>query len=223
MKKGTAMLARCCYLMLGLLFTVSTGVAQAPAKLDAKDQAAIRGLLEQYRKALGATDGEAFAKILDSKTVQWHEEAIKEAQSATKAELTKLGLLRRLTVLRLRHEYKKADLTKLSGPEVIVASVKKGWINNNFADMVVIAAYGVNKDGLAYVTLRQNAKVPAFWFTKETGQWQLALSHTFAGADKGLEQVVKKSELSEEDFLIKILEAESKKKIDKKLLDGPLE
>lgn len=216
------MLARCCYLMLGLLLTVSTGAAQTAVKLDAKDQAAIRALLEQYRKALGAADGEAFVKILDSKTVQWHQETAQAAQSANKAELAKLGLLSRLMVLRLRHEHKKADLAKLTGPEVIVMAVKQGWINNNFADMVVIAAYGVNKDGLAYVTLRQNAKVPAFWFTKESGPWRLALSHTFAGADKGLEQVVKKAGLSEEDFLLKTLETESKKKVDKKILDGPL-
>ncbi|MBL8799407.1 MAG: hypothetical protein JNM56_36325, partial [Planctomycetia bacterium] len=125
------MLARCCYLIVGLLLAAPPCAAQAPAKLDAKDQAAMRGLLEQYRKALGAADGEAFVKILDSKTVQWHAEAAKEAETATKAELAKLGLLRRLMVLRLRHEYKKDALAKLSGPEVIVTAVKKGWINNN--------------------------------------------------------------------------------------------
>lgn len=220
------MLARRSYLLLALLLALLAALpcsAQSAVKLDAKDQAAIRGILEQYRKSLGAVDGDAFVKILDSKTMQWHQETAQAAQSANKAELAKLGVLNRLMVLRLRHEYNKADLAKLTGPEVIVTAVKKGWINNNFADMVVIASYGVNKDGLAYVTLRQNAKVPAFWFAKESGQWQLALSHTFTGADKGLEQVVKKAGLSEEDFLLKTLETESKKKVDKKILDGPLE
>jgi hypothetical protein len=89
--------------------------------------------------------------------------------------------------------------------------------------MIVVQNYGIDRDGLAYVTLRQSPKTPAFYFAKEDGKWRLALSKTTALADKGFEQLAKKSGLTEEDFLFKLLEDATKKKPDPKIMDGPLD
>jgi hypothetical protein len=71
------------------------------------------------------------------------------------------------------------------------------------------------------VTLRQSPHTPAFYFASEDGQWKLALEHTFGLANKGFEQLQTKSGLSAEDFLCKTLEDATRKKVDRKIFDGP--
>lgn len=211
-------------LLVGLLGMSADTFAQAGG-IPVADKNAIKGTLNRYRDAIKAADGELVYKLLDSKTIQWYDDALKDALSLKKADLEKRDYLEKLTVLRLRHEFLRADLEKKTGKEVIVDGVKKGWIGGSFADMIVIQFMDKDKDkdGMVFVTLRQAPKVPAFYFASEDGKWKLALSHTFRLANKGFEQLQAKSSLSTEDFLAKMLEDATRKKVDKSIFDGPRE
>jgi hypothetical protein len=202
---------------------LAAGVAWGQGTLTPADRTAIKSVLDKYREAILAGNGETVIKLLDAKTVRWYEDALKDALTLKKAELAKRDYLGKLTILRLRHEMVRSELEKTNADEVIVEGVKKGWIGGSFADMIVIQNVGVSKDGLAFVTLRQNPKVPAFHFAKEDGKWKLALSYDFKLAQKGFEQLQAKSGLSADEFLIKTLEEATRRKVDRKIFDGPRE
>lgn len=207
---------------LVLLLGVGTASGQGTA-VSAADRAAVKAVLNQYRDAVVAKNGEAVYKLLDGKTISWYEDTIKDAVSLPKADLAKRDFLGKLTILRLRHEMTRPELEKKTGKDVIVDGVKNGWIGGSFADMIVIQSVGKNKDGVTYVTLQQNPKVPAFYFANEDGKWKLALSNGFGIAQKGFEQIQAKSGLSADDFLCKMLEDATRKKVDRKIFDGPRE
>jgi hypothetical protein len=205
---------------LVLLLGVGGVCAQGTA-VSAADRAAVKSVLTQYRDAIAAKNGEAVFNLLDAKTISWYEDAIKDAVTLSKADLAKRDYLNKLTVLRLRHEMARPELEKKTGKDVIVDGVKNGWIGGSFADMIVIQFVGKDKNGVTYVTLQQNPKVPAFYFANEDGKWKLALSQGFGIAQKGFEQMQVKSGMSADDFLCKMLEDATRKKVDRKIFDGP--
>lgn len=205
---------------LVLLFGVGMAWGQA-GQVPAADRVAVKAVLNQYRDAVVGKDGEAVYKLLDAKSIGWYEDALKDAVSLPKADLAKRDYLGKLTILRLRHESARPELQKMTAKDMIVDGVKKGWIGGSFADMIVVQYVGKDKTGATFVTLQQNPKVPAFYFANEDGKWKLSLSHGFGIAQKGFEQLQAKSGLSPDDFLCKMLEDATKKKVDRKIFDGP--
>lgn len=212
-----------CLSLWGVLLLV--GGACGQGALPARDASTVKVTLERWRTAIQSNNGEMAYGLLDAKTIGFYEDCRKDALAVKKADLALRDYLTRLTILWLRCEFTKADLDKKSDKDVIVAGVKKGWIGGSFAGQIVVQYVGVDKDGMAYVTLRQSPKTPAFYFVKEDALWKLALSQTFELANKGFTQLHAKSELSAEDFFVKLLEegSRTRAKVDRKIFDGPLD
>src|SRR5271163_1841760 len=66
-----------------LLFGV--GMAWGQGTVPAADRVAIKAVLNQFRDAVVAKDGEAVVKLLDAKTIGSYEDALKDAVSLPKA------------------------------------------------------------------------------------------------------------------------------------------
>jgi hypothetical protein len=208
-------------LLCGLFASALPDTAPGQDAVPSRDRIAIKVVLEKFRSALQASDGEAAYKLLDTATHKWYEDALKDALTVKKPELAMRDYLGKLTILRLRHDFTRPQLEKKTGKEVIVDGVKKGWIGGSFTDMIVIQYVGKDQAGMVFATLRQAPKTPAFYFASEENQWKLALSYTFSLANKGFEQLQTKSGLTGEDFMCKMLEDATRKKVDRAIFDGP--
>jgi len=216
-------LIRC--LSLWSVLLLSGAASGQNTALPARDASTVKVTLERWRTAIQSGNGERAYGLLDRKTIAFYDDCRKDAVTIKKADLALRDYLTRLTILWLRCEFTRADLEKKTDKDVIVTGVKKGWIGGSFAGQIVVQYVGLDKDGLAFVTLRQSPKTPAFYFVKEEGLWKLALAQTFDLANKGFTQLHAKSELTAEDFLAKIIEDgnRSRAKVDRKIFEGPLD
>src|SRR5438128_2585885 len=101
------------------LILVLSAATSAVAETDSEIQATFR----KYRHALIIGDGEAAWSILDTRTTDFYSKVVVDAVKLPKSELDKLGFTHKFTILKLRHEFRKAELERLSGHEFFVTAI----------------------------------------------------------------------------------------------------
>jgi len=190
---------------------------------SAADAASIRKTFGDYQKALLDGDGAKAAEVVSARTIAYYDDALTQALSTPREKLAKLDIITKLMVLRLRHEFDKARLTGMSGRELLVFAVDKGWISKS--SVASFEGLEIEVDGpKASAEVAAFPGVPLFHFVKEGGQWKLDLVESFGLAGQAFGQEVAKSGMPEEEFLLRILGVLSPdRKVDERILAGPRE
>lgn len=198
--------------------------ALAQPRDRAKDTRAIKEVFSGYRAALLEGDGVRTADLVSAQTIKFYEEIVALALSAPPRELSRLDFVAKLMVLRVRHEYDKADIEKMTGRELLITGVRRGWISkSSLSGLEHLAAIKV--DGhKASAEMPSAPGIPVLHFLHESGEWKLHLLASFELANYAIGQEVAKSGLTEDQFIVRLLNALSPKKVDEEqIFSGPRE
>lgn len=184
------------------------------------EETLIRQVLEEYRSALLQGDGKTAIQLVDSKTIDWYDQVLAFALTLERDDLDRLDFTEKFIVLRLRHEFSLDQLEDLIGEEVLIIGIERGWISHSSVESMELEDIEVH-DLRGFVTFDEMIE-PIFVFVKEDGQWKFMLWKLAALGNVAFVQLVEESGLTEDEFIIGILEALSSFQVDERIFDGPI-
>lgn len=196
---------------LGLPFDVSA------------DEAAIRVAFGRYRDALLARDGSAAATAVTGTSHTYYERLRDLALHADRPTLERLGLAEQVAILRLRHEFTAAELTPLSGSELIATSVAESWDSFNALQRLRIDQVDLQKgEALATVLPSSDREPVSYRFELDHGGWKLDLVHLARSSEpvlaQALELLARRTGAHGTDALVLAVEHSSGHLVEKDLL-----
>jgi hypothetical protein len=187
---------------------------------NAAGEAAIRKVFEDYRKALLDGNGAAAVDLVSSRTVSYYGEILEHSLKMPRERVAGLDFVSKFMVLRLRHEFSRAEIAGMTGKELLILAVNKGWISKSSVSNVELAEIKVGRiDASASMTVAPG--IPALHFQNESGQWKLHLLASFELANAAMKEQIKESGLTEDQFIIRILNMLSPQKVDEAIFSGP--
>jgi hypothetical protein len=189
----------------------------------ATDTNAVEKAFLQYRDALLEGDGAKAAELVDARTITHYGEIVSHALKTPRQELSRLDFISKFMVLRTRHEFSKSRIEKMTGRELFIIGVENGWISKSTVSntkRLTEIKVDLNR---ASASIPLAPGIPVFHFLNESGQWKLNLLASFEIANFAMKQEVTKSGLTEEQFIIRTLNALSSKEVDERIFSGPLE
>lgn len=210
------------------LCALATDIASSPLSqlhTQTPDPEAIENAFLQYRSALLKGDAAKAAELVDTRTIVYYNQILTNALEMPHQKLRQLDYLSKFMVLRIRHEFNKSQLEKMSGMDLFKIGVDKGWISTStVANIDRLAKINVDVDlNKATASIPRFPNTPALYFRKESGRWKLALWRSFELVNLAMRLTVEKSGLTEEEFILKSINMLSSKKVDTRILSGPLE
>ena len=188
-----------------------------PQIVFAEAEKEIEKSFNAYKSALSQGDGEEASKYVTKSTIDYYEGVKSDALRMKKDELKKLSVFDKIIILRIRHEIDKDTLAKWSGKDLFVAGVDRGWIDKNSMKEFSLGEYKVEKNKASVSILKGKILVPyKINFAKE-GHWRIDLNSILAGIAPFMDQVIKGTGLTEDQFVVETLNSISKTKLDDKV------
>jgi len=180
----------------------------------------IKAAFEKYKAAIIADDGKTAAAHVDEETIQWYAKAASDALTVDKATLQRRSFIEKLTILRMRLEFTKDELSKMTGKDIVRISIEKGWTGKDQVGSIALERVVIEKDS-AKAFAKGEPRFPAFHFKKESARWKLALTKMFPMANAMFRQQVKQSGMEEDEMILETLKALSNNKVDESLFNVP--
>ena len=184
------------------------------------DQAAIRENFALYKAAVLGRDGEAAVNAVDSATLAWYAAAVKQALSAGRKELHQLDLMLKLLVIRLRQQFSASELRQFDGAKAFVIGVQRGLIDAGSSQQLTLADIRVHQDEAEASTEQHPTRYTLRW-RKEQDVWKFSFMALLDALNPYLEQQVKASGLSQEDYILALLKEADDRPVSRDLLTGP--
>lgn len=187
-------------LIAALLLVLPLSAVANPDDVEASFQA--------YQAALLASDGPRAADMVTRSSHQLYRTYAEQALSLDRAGLERLHVADRMSVLLMRHSLAPARLKEMSGRDIIAYAVTEGWIDKDGTAAIRLGDYRVEGDWASAALLQPDGQATPFRmeFLKEDGVWRLDLEKLLALARFGIEAGIKQTGMSEEEFLVFLLE-----------------
>jgi hypothetical protein len=192
--------------------------AQAPVRTP--DQAAVVENFTQYRSAILRRDGEAAVSYIDSATRDWYALAVKDALTAGRKEFHELDLMRKLMVVRLRQQFSASELRQFDGTKAFVTGVERGLIDSGNASEEALADIRIKGEDAEASTEEHPGRYSLRW-RKEQGEWKFSFVAMLTALNMVLERQLVVRRMSQEDYVLAILNAAGNQPLSKDLLLGP--
>lgn len=194
-----------------LLFLVSLGLPFPAAAAPVDD---VRESFIAYKSAIIEADGEAAAAVVTQNSRDYFRMLADQALTLDRAGLHQIHLTDRLYAMLLRHSLDRTTLEKMSGSDVVSYAVDEGWIGRNGASQLRLGHYEVDGDHASGTILRPDGLKSSFKmeFVREGGKWLLDLVALMKLTRTAFEYAVQQSGLSEDEFVILMLEQGSGRK-----------
>ena len=208
-------------LALALSFCALAG--HVVAGEDSPDAAAIQTTFAQYRSALLQGNGSKAADVVSAGTIAFYDGIRTHALNTPRAKLTELDFISKFIVLRMRHEFTRPRISDMTGRELLELGVNNGWISKSSVTNIDRLVNINVKTDQASAAMPMAPDVPAFHFLKESGQWKLDLVASFALANAAMKHEIAKTELTEDEFITRMLSILSSKEVDDRIFSPPPE
>ena len=174
--------------------------------------------------ALFEQDGEKAIEVIDPFSFEWYEQILVDALTIDRVELDSKEFVEKFTLLRLRHEFSQEEIQNLSGEEIIIISIEKGWVGLETISELEIDEVIIATPPLAYITFKDLPFAASIPFIREGGRdWKISLSLLIRSSNEGFEQIIADSNLAEDEFIVSMLEQLSERTVDERIFDGPIE
>jgi hypothetical protein len=196
--------------------------SQRPAADAAKDEKEIRALFERLWEHFARAEGDKAVALMDQATLSWYDQIGKDALTLTRSEFDKQNLQRRLAILQFRIEFDRATLGRNIGRALLARGISNGWLRKAAETKLALGYIGSNGKS-AHAMLATAPDVPAFFFEKEADGWKYNEVRQHEYVLIQLKNMQTALNLEESRFLLSKLGDISKKQIDQRILDGPLE
>ncbi|WP_340119067.1 hypothetical protein [Pelagibius sp. 7325] len=167
-----------------------------------------------YKAAILASDGEAVADLVTQESRDYYRKLADQALTLDREALHKIHLSDRLNAMLLRHSLEPEQLESMSGGAVVSYAVDRGWIGRGGADQLQLGHYQVDGDRASGSILRPDGEASPFKmeFEKEEGRWLLDLVALTQLTRAAFEYSVQQTGLSEDEFVVLMLEHASGRK-----------
>ena len=209
------------FLTVATVLAVAVSAGAQSAKSNAPDRAAdaraIQAVFAEYKDALLQSDGEKAADVVSARTIAFYAGIANHALTTPREKLAELDFISKLMVLRIRHEFTKAQVSEMTGRSLLVTGVNRGWISKSSVqniEQLVNIKVGSSEASAAMSILPE---VPMFQFLKESGRWKLNLVASFDLGNAAIREEVRKSGLTDDQFMIRILNSVSSKEVDERI------
>lgn len=185
------------------------------------EERAIHSVFAQYKDALLLGDGSKAVGVVSTRTIVFYDGIVNHALKTPRAELSELDFISKFMVLRIRHEFTRAELSEMTGRKLLELGVDKGWISkSSVANIDRLVNLEVDSSR-ASAALPSAPRIAAFHFLKESDEWKLDLAASFALANSAMKQEIAKSGLTEEQFIIRALNLLSSTAVDDRIFAPP--
>jgi len=183
---------------------------------------AIETAFSEYKTALLEENGAKAADIVSARTIAFYEGIRTQALTTPREKLSSLDFMSRLMVIRVRHEFTKAQIEQLTGRKLLAFAVDRGWISRSgVATIEQLTDIQVN-GSKASASIPGGRGFPLFHFVKESGQWKLDLVASFDIGNMAMKEEIKKSGMTEDQFIVRILTMLSNRKVDDSVYSPPV-
>ncbi len=161
-----------------------------------------------YKTAILEADGDTAADVVTQNSREYFRDLADHALTLDRAGLHEIHLTDRLYAMLLRHNLDRTTLQSMSGSEVVSYAVDEGWIGRNGASQLRLGHYEIEGDHASGTILRQDGLKSSFKmeFVREGGRWLLDLVALMKLTRTAFEYAVQQSGLSEDDFVMLMLE-----------------
>lgn len=195
------------FLLFFLIFITPVVYAQQ------KEEKAVRTAFDSYKSAILNDKGAEAVDYLDSRTVKYYGEMAELARSADSGSVDRLSTQDKFIVLSIRHRANREEVLNFTGESLLVYCLNNGMIGKNSVSKNSIGEVTINEHFASGQLLSNGQKTPlSFHFYKENDSWKIDLTSIFAVTDAAFEQVVAKSGMEENAFLLSTLEQLTGKK-----------
>ena len=206
-------------LIIALLFFVFCHFSIA----QNKEELFVRKCFENYKQAILADQGENAIKFVDKKTINYYTKMLDKIKKADSLEVNSLGIIDKIMVLSIRHQASKKEIQSMNGPGLLVYAIQKGMIGKSSVQRNRIGEVKLKGDMAKGQIVSGEQITPVYFdFNKEKGVWKIDLTSVFSLGTIGFKQVLKKSGLKENEYLIQVLEQMNGKKPSTKIWNPSL-
>ena len=173
----------------------------------------IRETFENYKSAILSDKGEEAFNYVDSRTLDYYTKIIDLVKKADKTEIEGLSLMDKMMVLSIRHRAPKEAIVSFDGKGLFVYAIEQGMVGKDSVMNNEIGEVSVQGDfAKGQLLVNKTASPLYFHFYKQDGNWKVDLSSIFPDANLALQQIIKDTGLSEEDYIFSSLETLTSKK-----------
>jgi hypothetical protein len=178
----------------------------APAAAEPVDD--VKESFLTYKTAILEADGAAAANVVTQNSHEYFRGLAEQALTLDRAGLHEIHLTDRLYAMLLRHNLDRTRLQQMSGGQVVSYAVDHGWIGRNGASQLRLGHYEVEGDHASGTILRSDGLKSSFKmeFVREDGRWLLDLVALMKLTRTAFEFAVQQSGLSEDEFVLLMLE-----------------
>lgn len=171
-------------------------------------EAEVRVAWAEFKDASLSGNGDVAANRVTRATHEYYDEIRRLALRANRKDLQTFVFAKRYTVLGMRLRVPKAQLNTMSGRDLFVHSIDRGWIGKNSATDVGIGAVTVTGDHARAVATEAGRPTGQYLhFIKEGGVWRLDMMQLMTVVNVAFDQMLRESGMSEDEFTKESLEA----------------
>lgn len=198
------------YLTPLFLLAISYGtIAQKNSETDL-----IKKTFAEYKRSILAGEGEEAIKWVDSHTLNYYDQMLETAVTADSADVQKLGLMDKLTVLTARHRIPKEEALEMRGRDFFIYAIDKGMVGKSSVMNVEIGKVKVDGDSGSGQVIVNGREVPLFFdFSRENDLWKLDITSIFVATNAGLKQMLAENGTTDNEFILQALEMLSGKPV----------
>lgn len=179
-----------------------------------EDTLAVQAAWDEFKEASLSGKGEIAASRVTESTHDYFTEICNEALKLSRDQMKLLALGRQVTVLGMRVRVPKETLETLTGRELFAYAVDKGWIGKNSATDEGITDIEVIGDSAHANATKAGQRIDQLMhFKKEDGMWRLDMTPMMGLVNMAFDAMQKDSGLGEEEFVSRLIEATTGKRL----------
>jgi hypothetical protein len=184
----------------------------------------VKQSFQTYKTAIIDADGEAAAEVVTEASHDYFRKLADQALTLDWAGLHAIHLGDRVYSMLLRHTLERSQLESMSGEELVSYAVDEGWIGRENATQLQLGNYEVEGETASGTIMRPDGGATSFkmQFVKEDGRWLLDLVALMNLTRAAFDFTIQQSGLSEDDFVIRMLEAGTGRKPGPEIWSPPL-
>jgi hypothetical protein len=182
---------------------------------NSREKQLVSEAFEKYKNSVLNDKGEEAVNYVDNKTLEHYQHILDLVKAADSLELEKSTLLDKFFVIAIRHTTEKEILLKMTGKDLFVHAINKGMVGKESVVNATIGDVEISKD-FAVGEFQSGGKNTGvkMHFHKQSNVWKVDLTSLFSFSNIAFEKMIKETGMSENVFLLRVLEEVYEKEAD---------
>lgn len=196
----------------GLLSLVAAIAITNPVR--ANEVELVREVFSDYKSAILANNGQVVASNLSQSSIDYYRDMQKLAICAQASEVKAKSFVNRMQVLVLRLRVPTEFLTQMSGQEVVVYAVERGWVGKESVTKLQLGEVTISEPIALGEALSNGRSIGAqFRFIKESDMWKLDLTPLLKISNTAMVLLAREMNVEENELLFRLVESVSDRQL----------